>query len=247
MATQSRAKTLLLTRPEPQATRFARRLVTTYGDSLRVVISPLMRPRYLQPALPNRPYTALILTSETGAEAARRISAAGQGLPQLAYCVGDRTASVAAACGFQPVSAQGDADALVALIAGQGGTGPLLFLHGAETRGTVAERLNSAGIETDSAVVYDQIACPLTDEARASLTLPDPVLLPLFSPRTARLFADQAQDIAPRAPLWVAALSPAVAAETASLAPERLEIARTPEAESMLLALAVLIVAGQGS
>ena len=247
MATQSRAKTLLLTRPEPQATRFARRLVTTYGDSLRVVISPLMRPRYLQPALPNRPYTALILTSETGAEAARRISAAGKGLPQLAYCVGDRTASVAAACGFQPVSAQGDADALVALIAGRGGTGPLLFLHGAETRGTVAERLNSAGIETDSAVVYDQIACPLTDEARASLTLPDPVLLPLFSPRTARLFADQAQDIAPRAPLWVAALSPAVAAETASLAPERLEIARTPEAESMLLALAALIVAGQGS
>ena len=247
MAIQSRAKTLVLTRPEPQASRFARLLGKTYGDSLRVLISPLMQPRYLQPELPDRPYTALILTSETGAEAARRISAAGQGLPRLAYCVGDRTASVAADCGFLPVSAQGDADALVALIAAQRGAGPLLFLHGAETRGAVTARLNSAGIETDSAVVYDQIACPLTEEARASLTLPDPVLLPLFSPRTARLFADQMQGIAPRAPLWVAALSPAVASEAGSLAPERLEIARTPDAPSMLQALAALMVAGQGS
>lgn len=247
MATQSRAKTLLLTRPEPQATRFAQRLGKTFGDGLRVIIAPIMQPRYLQPSLPSRPYAALILTSETGAEAARRISAAGQSLPRLAYCVGDRTAAVALACGFQAVSAQGDADALVALIVGQGGAGPLLFLHGAETRGAVAERLNSAGIETDSAVVYDQIACPLTDEARDSLTGADPVLLPLFSPRTARLFADQVQGITPRAPLWVAALSPAVATETVGLAPERLEIARSPDAESMLLALAALMVAGQGS
>lgn len=247
MATQSRAKTLLLTRPEPQAARFARRLAQEFGDTLRVVVSPLMQPRFLHPVLLPRSYAALVLTSETGVEAARRISAAGRALPRQALCVGDRTAKVAVACGFDAISAQGDADALVSLILSQRLAGPLLFLHGTETRGDVAKRLNSAGIETDSAVVYDQMAVSLTSEAIACLTSPDPVLLPLFSPRTAQLFVTEAGKAGRIAPLWLAALSPAVADAAAGLSIDRLEIAATPDADALVAAVHALLVAGGSS
>lgn len=247
MATQSRAKTLLLTRPEPQASRFAALAALRLGADLRIVVSPLMAPRFLAPDLPDRAFAALVLTSETGADAARRISAAGGRLPSRAICVGDRTAQVAQAAGFQAVSAQGDAAALVRFILDRAQAGPLLYLHGKDSRGDVAGLLNSGGIETVSAIVYDQIEAFLTDEAKAVLAQPDPVLLPLFSPRTARLFAAGIAQINHRAPLWVAALSRAVAAEAQVLAPEKLEIAGNPDADAVLVALDKLLRSGQGS
>jgi uroporphyrinogen-III synthase len=43
-------------------------------------------------------------------------------------------------------------------------------------------------VPTETAVVYDQVALPLSDEARTLLSTPlRSVLLPLFSPRSARL------------------------------------------------------------
>jgi uroporphyrinogen-III synthase len=247
MATQSRAKTLLLTRPAPQSARFASLLAQNFGPDLRIVIAPLMAPRFLNPALPERAFAALILTSETGAEAARRISAGGQPLPIRAFCVGDQTATAAAAAGFDPISAQGDAAALIHLIRSRNQSGPLLYLHGKDIRGDVADALNSAGIETVSALVYDQIATPLTAEAKAALSQKDPILVPLFSPRSARLFVAEAGSITPLAPLWVAALSPSVAREAAVLSPEKLEIAQHPDAGALIVALDKLLQSGQGS
>lgn len=224
---------VLLTRPAAQSVRFADQLRARFGP-LRVVIAPLMAPVFLRPALPDQA-AGVIFTSETGVAAA---VAGGWVLPRLAFCVGDRTAQAAQAAGFDARSAGGDATALVAMLAQDGAPGRLLHLRGAEARGDVAATLTAAGIPADEAVVYDQQAQPLTAEARAVLAAATPAILPLFSPRSARLIIAAGRW---RAPLWIAALSPAVADEITGHA-ARIAVAGHPDAAHLLDAIDSLIV-----
>lgn len=247
MARQSRAPNarsaalpvpVLLTRPLPQALHFAGQLEARFGPGMvRAVISPLMAPRFIPLPPPSLMPAALILTSGTGAEAARQILADGVALPDLAFCVGEQTARLAAAAGLRTVSARGDADALVALIAADPPPGLLLHLCGRETRGDVVERLQSMGIAATAATAYAQEPRPPSPEAAALLAGNDPLIVPLFSPRSAVLFA----ALAPRAPLHLAAISPAVAGSIAPLRPERLAIAARPDADAMLDVVADLL------
>ena len=59
--------------------------------------------------MPTGPFDAVIFTSETAVAAAAGL----QGLPRVAFTVGDRTAAAAKAAGFVTHSASGDAEALV--------------------------------------------------------------------------------------------------------------------------------------
>jgi uroporphyrinogen-III synthase len=224
---------VLLTRPAAQSARFADQMRDRFG-ALRVVISPLLAPAFLRPALPDGA-AAVIFTSETGVAAAR---AGGWILPDMAYCVGDRTAQAAQAAGFTARSAGGDAGALVALLTQQRPPSRLLHLRGADARGDVAATLTTAGVPTDEAVVYDQQPQPATPEAQALLLGDAPVIVPLFSPRSARLFIAAGNW---QAPLWVAALSPAVADDIVGHA-ARLVVARHPDAVHLLDSIDSLIV-----
>ena len=241
MAPQSRPPTILLTRPAAQSVRFADALRQRVAG-IRIVSSPLIAPRYLSPPLPSRNWIALILASETAVLATRRIIADGATLPRTAFCVGDRTAEVARAVGFEPLSAQGDADALVALILSRNPSGPLLHLHGQHSRGDIAKRLISAGIETVEAVVYAQDTQRLTPEAAAILTGAAPVIAPLFSPRTAEILVSECARINRTARLTLVALSGAVATAAADLTADTTLAAR-PDAAAMLDAIVSLLAA----
>ncbi len=232
MAAQSHLPPFLLTRPAAQSARFAQALQGRFGDNLRIEISPLITPRFLDPELPsgNR---ALIFTSQTGVEAYARLPGR-KGLK--AYCVGQRTADRALEAGLRAISADGDADALVALILSGGETGSLLHLRGQDSRGDVAERLTAAGCPTEAVIVYAQELQPLSDAALVLLKGLGPVIAPVFSPRTASLLAAARPEL-PRAPLWLAAFS---AAGISLLTDDRLVIAARPDADSMLDAVAEL-------
>lgn len=238
MAPQHRALSVLLTRPAAQADRFAAELVKRFGTRLHPCISPLMVPEFFSPEWPDEPYSTLILTSETGAEAAARLRDLGHVLPEKAICVGDRTAEIARGLGFDARSAKGDAEALIAVILGSDDRGPFLHLRGREARGDIAPRLAAKGRPAHSAIVYAQVAQPLTAEAQDLLAGHDPVIIPLFSPRSAAILADFGPFAAP---LLLAALSPAVAEKAAALAPARLVVADRPDAAGMLTAIDVLI------
>jgi uroporphyrinogen-III synthase len=163
------------------------------------------------------------------------------GLP--AWCVGDRTAQAARKAGYGARSAAGDAAALVAAILAEAPPGPLLHARGEDSRGAVADRLTAAGLPTAEALVYAQRPAALSDEARRLLGGADPILVPLFSPRSAEIFAAALADIPRPAPLWVAALSPAVADAAAPLSPARMAIAGAPDADALLQAAEGLIAA----
>jgi uroporphyrinogen-III synthase len=121
----------------------------------------------------------------------------------------------------------------VAAIAADPPGGRLLHLRGEDAAGEVAERLISAGIETESLVIYRQQAQPLTPEAVALLGAEGPVILPLFSPRSALLFR-AAMPQAAKAALWLVAMSAAVAGAARPIPHRALATARQPTAAAML-------------
>ena len=236
MAKQSRDVTILLTRPLAQSLRFAREVEQAL-PGVPILLSPLMVPEYFTPPIPPQEYAAVILVSTAAVEAARRISAAGSNLPSRAYCVGNRTAAAAKIAGFDAVSANGDATALLALIIADKPSGPLLFLRGHDSTGRILETLISAEMETVSIICYQQVFQALNPVAMDVLRGNAPVILPVFSPRSALLLQTETARISATSPLWVAALSPAIAAVIDLKTIARLATADHPNSADMILTM----------
>jgi uroporphyrinogen-III synthase len=228
---------VLLTRPEAEGRSFASSLIARFGNRVRPVVAPLLAPRYLMPAVPTRDYAAVVFTSAHGVEGARRL---GVDLPRLAWCVGRQTAAAAAAAGFEPRSADGDADTLVSAICADPPKGRILYLRGVNTTGNVLEILTSSGFQIDEIVVYLQEAIHFGAEAMTLLYTGGDVIVPLFSTRTAALFRAELPPDA-RAALHFAVMSHAVAEPLAALPRMSLAIARHPEAKGMLNAVESLL------
>ncbi|MDO5621207.1 MAG: uroporphyrinogen-III synthase [Paracoccus sp. (in: a-proteobacteria)] len=232
------AATILLTRPQAASERFAARL-----KGLAVVISPILR---IVPVDHDGAALAaargLVFTSE------HAVAAAGPGRGRVAYCVGPRSGAVARAAGFQVIEGPGDAIRLEPILQAALEQGiELIHPHGRH----IARDLPVSGM-----VVYDQMPVPLNDRACALLNDPAArVILPLFSPRSATLLAQAAQDAVQGgavqgagAALELVAISPAAAAAWSAAwdgpaLPCR--VAATPDADGLLAPL--LDVAGRGT
>ena len=213
---------ILLTRPRDAAERFEARL-RAEGIEGQVVISPVLRIVARAAHVPEE-MAGAIFTSKNGVAAVE-----GRDLP--AWCVGKATADAARAKGWRAMAAGGDAEALVRRILADEPEGPLGHFHGEHTRGDVAARIARAGIETCEAVVYGQEAEPLSGEAVALLGREKALILPLFSPRSAA----QVVKAGPfRAPLYIVAISEAVAREAEALGPTSMSVSKAPDAESMI-------------
>ncbi len=239
MTTQSRpiltrpTPTLILTRPAEASARFAGQVRAAYGE-VRVVVSPLMAPVWLDTALPAR-WDGVLFTSETGVAGLARLTAARG----VAVCVGARTAQVALAAGWDAQAMGGDADRMVAALVARGPGGHWLLARGREAAGDMAQRLNAAGWHVTEALVYDQQDQHLTCQARDALMGANPVVVAVFSPRSARLFVAQAGHVT--APVQGVAVSAAAAEPLAALMPGQVVVADTPDAPGMLAALGRLL------
>ncbi len=193
-------QTLLLTRPRVASERFLK-LLEAVGVKLPTVISPVIE---ISGAVPDGPKgTAHIFTSEHGV----RFSGATGG---RAWVVGRQTATAARSAGIDVALVAPDAEALVAYVIADPPDSPLVHYRGEHSRGDIVPRLAAAGVSVDEVVVYRQIEQPLSDEALHVFAGDDPVILPLFSPRSAALVANQITR--PTAVCQTVALSEAVAA-----------------------------------
>lgn len=208
MAPQSRFPIVLITRPEPQATRFAAEIRQHFGACIETVISPLMGPRILPVSAPETKYGSVVYTSETGVLASAHMA---ENLPKTAYCVGERTAKVARDRGFDAVSAKGDVDDLFQLLQTNPDAAPFLLLQGKDTRGNLVERLRGCGMIADQLIVYEQRPIPLSDAAIAVLGTEGHVVLPVFSPKTAELLVAAMGHIRVSAKISFVAISKACA------------------------------------
>lgn len=201
---------LLLTRPAEDSERIVGML-----PEYEAIIAPVLR---IEPVdhdsekLMHAP--GLVFTS------AHAIPASGPGNGRLAICVGVRTGSVARDAGFDVQQGSGTADSLLGLIAAA--SVPLLHPHGRH----IARRLPVEGM-----IVYDQLAHPLNDAARAWLADRESLVLPVFSARSARILSAELRDAT--APVILVALSDQVAEAFEAPVSEQF-IAKTPDICCML-------------
>lgn len=227
--------TILITRPEPAGSAFARAVRARIGRAAAVERSPLMRILFEEAAPDLAGIAALIFTSRNGVAAFARL---GPRRDIPCFAVGEATARAAREAGFDTVSAGGDARALVDLVRARAEPGRYLHIRGQHAAGDVAQTLTAAGIDTREAVLYRQEALPLSPRAQDLLSGAAPVIVPLFSPRTARLFFQQAGA---GAPLLVAAISRNVAAEVPAGKAVKLLVASQPDAAGMMALIGPLL------
>ncbi len=225
---------VLVTRPEPQATRTAA-LLAERGH--RTHVAPLAVIEPLRPELPAaEAVDAVLLTS------ANAVPALQTYLHLPVYTVGDATAAAARAAGaVQVVSADGDWLRLAALLTGPDGPpagSRLLHLAGTAIAGDLAGAVRAAGFPCERRAVYT---------VRAAIALPPELLRLLdvgtldaalfFSPLHARNWSrlvDEAAVSGKLAGIRAICLSEAVAQPLRELAWQGVKVARAPTLPALI-------------
>ncbi|GFE49391.1 uroporphyrinogen III methyltransferase [Roseobacter cerasinus] len=223
---------LLLTRPAAANARFADQLTEPLRRRCTLVESPLLEIVQVDVDYKVGPEDAVIFTSSAA------IPLVPPGQDRRAFCVGEATTATAHQAGWHAIFCGETSEALVAFLGAYPLRARMWHLAGRHTRGHIAERLISTGLDVTRVTVYDQELVSLNDAARTLLRGNDPVLVPLFSPRTASHFA---QNLVKPQALHILALSPAVAEPLKRLDAQTLEIAENPTAEAMIRSLEKLV------
>ncbi|MEP4035101.1 uroporphyrinogen-III synthase [Pseudophaeobacter sp.] len=216
---------LLMTRPRQASQHFVAQLPLELQAQITVIYAPLMQITPLNTEIDFQGYTGLIFTSANG------VAAAGEApVPLPAFCVGQRTTAAAEQAGWQAQLCGGSATELVTYLCKVKPAAPLLHLHGRHTRGDIAQTLTAAGLPCEGQVVYEQQLLSPSGEMKQKIIEQTSVIVPLFSPRTARHFASLGLD---QVNLSLIALSQAVAAEVKGLHYKDLQVSKTPDARNM--------------
>jgi len=228
---------VLVTRPEPGASRTMRRLEA-------MGCQPILLPLTATVALPvgasadAGDAVAVAITSANAVRhAPKELIAALAALP--CHAVGKRTADAARKAGFRSVSeGPGDAVALADMIAAAHPASTILYLTGRVRFPAFEESLQAAGVRVRAIETYDTIALSYSDaDVVARLSgLPVEAIL-LYSAKAAAaanaLMAKPAlRDLFEKAGFF--ALSGRIAAALDGVAPERIRIAAEPQEEALL-------------
>jgi uroporphyrinogen-III synthase len=199
------ARRIWVTRASPGAEATAARL-TALGFA--ALVDPLLAVRDLSPTIDLTGVGALAFTSVNGVAAFVRIQP-DRILP--VFAVGERTAQAAREAGFARIaSADGDVEALAALIIGQTGRldGAVLHPSALEPAGDLLSPLSAAGLSARRQAVYETVVLDPAPSTLAGLDGLDAVLL--HSPRAARKLSELLVD-RPAPGLRALCLSAAVA------------------------------------
>jgi uroporphyrinogen-III synthase len=225
----------LITRPLEDAKPLAELLA---GRGVECTVEPLLEiAPHPEAAVDLEGVQTLLFTSANGV---RAFAAKSSRRDLKVLTVGDGSATVAREVGFNDVTAAaGDVDALAALVIREldPKAGPLF--HGAASvlAGDLQGKLEQAGFTLRRVVLYEaKTASALSPETRMNLALGGIDMVLLFSPRTARTFAElwRSADAPSLAKSTALALSAAVAREIADLGWQRIETASSPDQPAML-------------
>lgn len=220
---------LIITRPAPQGAAFANAVQSQWAGPLRVVLSPLITIKPISVDMDLGAVTGFVFTSVNGVAATEDL-ALPSGL--TAWCVGPKTAMRAKQAGFVPIIGPGDAAGLTHLIAKQALTGTLAHIRGRYSRGAICDELGTLGIRCFDIVAYDQLSGGLTVDAKNAVKGKDPVLFPLFSPRTSTILSKQGPFLAET---HVVAISDA-ARDAAAFSAKTAQTAEQPNETAMITA-----------
>lgn len=234
------SSTVLLTRPEAESREVAGTLAAM---GIRSVIWPMTRIEFVDgPVGVPEGTDGLVFTSRNGVAAFAR-SCAERGL--TAWCVGGRTADAARDAGFADVvSADGDVDALAALLRQEaGGSRRLLYLRGREVSADLGAMLSGSGNILESRVVYAaQAGGPPPADVRTMFETGAIGVVAVWSRRAARELAGHLAQH----PGWArgvlgVAISDRAGAPLADSGLDGMVSADRPDAEAMLEAISAAV------
>ena len=226
-------KRVLVTRPEPGASRTAARLA---ADGFSPIVLPLTEILLLEPAMPEGDIAAVVISSANAIRGAPAPLVASLSSKPV-FAVGDETAAAARAAGFADVrSSAGDAAGLVRdVTAGMPVKARIAYLCGRVRLDTLEAQLATLGFDVVAIETYDTherlpaleeltaldagpVAAALLYSAKGAACLARVV-----SPRTGTIFRDTA----------FICISPRVARELATVASGSVLAAKTPDENAM--------------
>lgn len=221
------APLVLISRPTAQAREFQQLL----GPGAECIISPVLNIESINTTIDFNDYGALVFTSRNAVTAANRL---GRLEGRKAYAVGERTAELASKFGMKVTHSNGGSPELVRYIVKTNDGGNLLFLRGEYSRGDIVGALKLHGIRADQAVIYRQVRQPLTESAKIALCGSKPVIIPLFSPRSAKYLGEETGLIDADMRLCLIGFSQSVADAWEGPAIERTEVLSRPTLAGMV-------------
>jgi uroporphyrinogen-III synthase len=232
---------VLVTRPEPGASRTARRLAEA---GFEPVVLPLTEIRQL-PARPVPEPSAVDAVAVTSANAIRhappQLIASLAGIPLFA--VGNRTARIARESGFSRVfEGEGDAAGLASLVVARlSADARVLYLCGRVRRPEFEAALAAAGLVVDAMETYDTVEISRPADLVLSALQGESVTAALvLSARTAEAISSLVEPIA-LSHLFehtrYFCISSRVAAALAGIGPNRIAIAETPDEDALIALL----------
>ncbi|MER8481504.1 uroporphyrinogen-III synthase [Mesorhizobium sp. M1322] len=155
---------VLVTRPEPGASRTAQRLL---DQGFKPILLPLTQTVALPvdaDGIAINAAAVAVTSANAVRHAPKKISAALAGLP--CHAVGRRTAEAARAAGLLSVSeGPGDAEALADALAGDYAGQTIVYLCGRVRFSGFEQRLKAAGVHVRAVETYDTVVLDYSDEA----------------------------------------------------------------------------------
>ncbi|MER8374583.1 uroporphyrinogen-III synthase [Mesorhizobium sp. M1406] len=231
---------VLVTRPEPGASRTARQLEKTGFQPILLPLTETVALPVDRGVVPHDAVAVAITSANAVRHAPKELIVAITALP--CHAVGERTAQAAREAGFLSVGeGPGNAEALAESLAADHSGKTIVYLCGRVRFPAFERGLETAGVRVRAVETYDTFAVSYSDEAIVALLSGEPVDAVLFYSAKA---AAALQVLARRPALqglfektWFFALSARIAAAFGDTARERLRIAAQPDEEALLALL----------
>lgn len=228
---------VLVTRPEPGASRTARRLADAGFQPILLPLTETVALAVDAGAVADAAAAVAVTSANAVRHAPKEVIAALAGLP--CHAVGRKTAEAARAAGFLSVSeGPGNAEALADALAGGFAGQTIVYLCGRVRFPGFEERLLASGVQVRAVETYDTVVLDYSDEAvlaRLSARPVEAVLLYSAKAATAMqalasrpVLRDHFQDTR------FFALSGRIAAALGDVAGERIRIAPEPSEDALL-------------
>ena len=157
------------------------------------------------------------------------------------FCVGDATARLFKKAGFSNVrSASGNSEDLLRIVKQSCNpvSGPVLYLAGQNTRGSIEKELSQSGYIMEKRIVYRaEAATCLTDAAQQALRYGEVVGIFIFSPRSAMILNELIRKFSLQdslKPVTAFCLSETVAKQASNAVWKKILVSEKPTQKSIL-------------
>lgn len=215
---------LLLTRPLDGNERFCLNIEHLLSQC-EILDNPLQKIEFLEALIEVKEGSILIFTSINGLRASKKYNLRNK----KCFVVGENTRKIAASSGYEVLGSSSDQENLLKLIKLKKPTESMVHIRGKHTAGNLCGSLKNSGFSCFEITGYNQKPLKIKKQVFQKVMSGRPVILPIFSPRSAKLLLKELDLTG----FHVVAMSEVVSKELAGVDLAELIISKKPDLISM--------------